>query len=300
MNQVSLAYLGVIVIWSTTPLAIQWSGDGGGWLFAVAARMAIGALLAPLLLLARGQKVPLHARAIKTYALSGLSIYLTMATVYWSAQYLPSGWVAVLFGLSPIITGSLATWVLHERLLTIRRLSGIIISLSGLLLIFELDLQGYKQLGLGISGILIAVCIQASSAVWIKQVQADISGLATTSGGLLICAPLFAAHWWLLDGVWPSTLPSRSLAAIIYLGIMGSVVGFALYYTVLREMAATQVALITLITPVGGLLIGHWFNAEPVTPMLALGCVLIVSGLATWLWSDEYVSADAKDRHVSR
>ncbi|MBU2479196.1 MAG: EamA family transporter, partial [Gammaproteobacteria bacterium] len=38
------AFLGVILIWSTTPLAIQWSSEGGGFLFGVAARMWLGAL----------------------------------------------------------------------------------------------------------------------------------------------------------------------------------------------------------------------------------------------------------------
>ena len=39
---VPAAYLGVIIIWSTTPLAIKWSGDDVGFQFGVAARMLVG------------------------------------------------------------------------------------------------------------------------------------------------------------------------------------------------------------------------------------------------------------------
>ena len=39
------AYLAIILIWSTTPLAIQWSTQGAGFAFAVLLRMAIGLLV---------------------------------------------------------------------------------------------------------------------------------------------------------------------------------------------------------------------------------------------------------------
>ena len=46
------AYLGIVLIWSTTPLAIQWSTQGTGFAFAVLARMLIGVIVAALLLAA--------------------------------------------------------------------------------------------------------------------------------------------------------------------------------------------------------------------------------------------------------
>jgi len=42
---VPAAYLGVIIIWSTAPLAIKWSGEDTGFLLGVSRRMLIGALL---------------------------------------------------------------------------------------------------------------------------------------------------------------------------------------------------------------------------------------------------------------
>ena len=49
---VPAAYFGVILIWSTTPLAIQWSAQGAGFGFAVFARMAIGFAVCLALLVA--------------------------------------------------------------------------------------------------------------------------------------------------------------------------------------------------------------------------------------------------------
>ena len=36
------AFLGVVLIWATTPLAIKWSSEDAGYLFGVASRMVLG------------------------------------------------------------------------------------------------------------------------------------------------------------------------------------------------------------------------------------------------------------------
>ena len=66
------AYLGIVLIWSTTPLAIQWSTQGTGFAFAVLARMLIGVVVAALLLTVWRIGLPLHARARRAYLVGGL------------------------------------------------------------------------------------------------------------------------------------------------------------------------------------------------------------------------------------
>ena len=75
--------------------------------------------------------------------------------------------------------------------------------------------------------------------------------------------PLLLAVYYLSDTPLPHAIPARAAVSIVYLGIIGSVLGFALYYYVLRHVEATRVALITLITPVIALLLGHGLNGEP-------------------------------------
>lgn len=49
--RVLAAYISVVLLWSTTPLAIKWSGEGPGYLFGATGRMTIGALCVGLALL---------------------------------------------------------------------------------------------------------------------------------------------------------------------------------------------------------------------------------------------------------
>lgn len=277
---VPLAYIGVIVVWSTTPLAILWSSQGVGFVFGVTSRMVIGAVVALVLTALFGLGMKWHRRAMQAYAAAGLGIYGAMLTTYWSAQFIPSGWIAVIFGLSPVVTGLLAAiWLEGERL-TFSRLAGMALGLAGLMVIFGSSLNLSGKAIFGVLGILLAATIQSTSAIWVKRIDAGVPAIVMTSGGLAIAAPLFLATWLLVGGTLPHDIPARTLGAIGYLALFGSVIGFALYFYVLRHVEATRVSLITLVTPVMALLLGNLLNGEVVTADVLLGAVLILSGLA--------------------
>ena len=131
------AFVTVILIWSTTPLAIKWSALGVGISFAVFSRMAIGMLLCAILLLAFRVRVPLHRKALQAYVAGGLSMFCAMALTYWSSQYVSSGMIAVLYGMSPLVTSLGAMLWLEEEVLTPSKLAGIIMGVLGLFLIFR-------------------------------------------------------------------------------------------------------------------------------------------------------------------
>jgi drug/metabolite transporter (DMT)-like permease len=276
---VPAAYIGVILIWSSTPLAIKWSGEGVGYLFGVTGRMVIGVVLALLILRLMGLPMRWNRAARKTYLVSGVSIYLAMSSVYWAAQFIPSGWVSVVFGLSPIVTGVLARIWLNEQGLTPPRLISLLVALVGLAVIFDVGLQAGPEAVWGLAGMLVSVFVHSGSAVWIKRIDARLHGLTVTSGGLVVAVPLFLLSWFLQGESWPEAIDNRALGSIVYLGVVGSVLGFALYYYLLRHVETTRLALITLMTPVIALLAGQWLNQEIIDPGVWVGTALIMLGL---------------------
>jgi drug/metabolite transporter (DMT)-like permease len=274
------AFVGVVLIWSTTPLAIKWSGEGVGFLFGVTGRMVIGLALAMLVLRLMGLRLVWTRRARKTYLVAGLGIYLAMISVYWSAQFIPSGWISVVFGLSPIMTGLLARIWLREQGLTPPRLLALLVALAGLGLIFDVGMQSGTQVAIGLLGTLFSVVCHSASMVWIKRLDARLHGLSVTTGGLMVAVPLFLLSWFLRGESWPGTIDGHVLGSIFYLGVVGSVLGFALFFYVLRYVEATRVALITLMTPVIALLVGQWLNQEAIDARVWFGTALIMLGLA--------------------
>ncbi len=273
------AYIGVILIWSTTPLAIQWSGDEVGWLFGITTRMCIGVLTGLVIALLFRVRLPWHVAARRTYLAAGLGLFCAMTLVYWAARYIPSGWISVLFGIAPMATGVMAHIWLQETALSPARLSGLLLGVAGLAIMMISTRTLGPGAALGIVGMLCSVTAYSASAVAIKRIGADIPALATTIGGLAVTVPLLLAVYLLTGEPVPVHVPLRAALSIAYLGIVGSVLGFAMYYYVLRHVEATRVALITLVTPVIALLLGNLLNGEVVHVEVWIGTVTILAGL---------------------
>lgn len=279
------AYLTVILIWSTTPLAIKWSAQGTSFAFAVASRMVIGLAVAALLLAVWRIGLPLHRRARMSYLAGGLGMFGAMILTYWGAQYIHSGLISVLFGLSPLVTGLMAMAWLDEEPLSTAKVAGMLLGLAGLAVIFgDSHEMGGAHAVAGVAALLAAVAIYSASLVWIKRIGDDSPPLATTAGTLAVSLPLFGMVWWLVEGGVPAAPPARAFAAIAYLGVFGSVLGFALYYYVIKHMETGKVSLITLVTPVLALLLGSLLNGEDVGVRVWLGTALIGLGLSVHQW----------------
>ena len=276
---VPAAYIGIILIWSTTPLAIQWSGTDVGYLFGITSRMMLGVVVGLLTAMLFSIELPWHAAARRTYIAAGLGLFFAMTSVYWASQFIPSGWISVLFGLAPIVTGVMATLWLSEKALSGSRIIGMLLGLAGLAIM----LLGSQALGpgaaYGIAGMLFSVIAYSASAVAIKRIGADVPALATTIGGLVVTVPLLIAVYVITGEPLPAMVPARALLAIVYLGVIGSVLGFAMYYYVLKHVDTTRVALITVITPVIALLLGHLLNGEAIQTEALVGTAAILSGL---------------------
>ncbi len=281
---VPAAFLGVILIWSTTPLAIQWSSEGGGFLFGVTARMVLGLIFCLLAIRISGIDMPWHARARGAYLAAGIAIYGAMMLVYWGAQYVPSGWIAVLFGLSPLLTSLFSAVWLSDHSLSRWKLTGLLLGVLGLMIIFSGGVEIGPHVGVGVAAVLLSTLLHSASAVWVKRLGTDLPALAVTGGGLSVAVPAFVLSWFVFDGVWPQALPERARFAISYLALFGSVLGFFWYYYLLNRVAPVKVNLVTLVTPVTALLLGHWLNGEVLLPTVWLGTGLILAGLTMHQW----------------
>ncbi len=279
---IKLAFIGVIIIWSTTPLAIKWSNGEMGFLFGVTMRMILGCVVAGFLVTVLRHPFSLSTRSLKAYLVSGLGIYIAMLMAYWSVTYMPSGWIALVWGISPVIAGILGHLFLGENTLVKHKIIGALVGLLGLATIFFEGAGIGNNTSLGVFLALIGVLGQVGSAIGVKKIGANVTGLVMTTGGLAVSIPLFAITWWIFDGQLPEAIPFRSGASIVYLALMGSVVGFSLYFYLLQNVDASKVALITLVTPVSALLLGSFLNDEMIGISVMIGTALILGGLASY------------------
>lgn len=281
---VPASLMGIVLIWSTTPLAIKWSSEEVGFLFGLSARMLLGVVICLILIALLRQPFKWHRAARHTYLASGLGLYFAMLCVYWGAQYISSGLVAVVYGLLPMLTFFISAVVLGDSLRQPAKLLAAMLGFMGLLVVFNPQ-DGITVMAVaGVIAVLASAAIHSLSMVWIKRIDAEISALSVTAGGLSVAVPLYLITWLLFDGQLPETMSEKTISSIVYLGVMGSVIGFIAFYYALRHVSANAIALLTLITPVLALGLGYWFNHEPLSTEIISGAVLIIFGLALHNW----------------
>lgn len=292
---VSVAYLAVVIIWSTTPLGIVWSSETVSPTLAVLLRMLIAIIPGMVILKLANINLPWSTQARKIYAYSCVGVFGGMLFSYLAAQYLASGMMSLIFGLSPIFSGVLAQKILDEPKFSRLKKLALAVALSGLFVVCFDSMSLSENSVIGIAFILLAVFFFSLSGVMVKSVAIDIHPLATTVGALTFSVPLFAIVWFLIDGTLPyQEWHARSIWAILYLGVFGSLVGFLAYFFILQKLRASTVALITMMTPVFALYLGAVLNNETVSLHLIFGALLVMFGLALYQWSGKSKRLKAK------
>jgi drug/metabolite transporter (DMT)-like permease len=245
--------------------------------------MMIGLVVGAFIIVIAKIRVPWSKNACLLYAYSSIGIFGGMLFSYMAAKSVPSGIISLIFGLAPIISGLLAQKLLNEAKFSMVKLGALACALIGLYFVSFNQIKDSQTQGIGLLFVFIAVSLFSFSSVMIKRVNIAIHPMATTFGSLVFVTPLFFMAWWLLDGQLNSNdWNARSLWAISYLGVFGSIVGALAYFHVLQNLNASTVSLTTLITPSFALAFGALLNNEPLSKELIIGAIIILISLGVF------------------
>ena len=284
------AYLAVILVWSTTPLAIVWSSASISPSMALLLRMMIALILALIIAKAANVRLPWHKAALQLYCYSAIGIAGGMFFTYLAASSVPSGLISLVFGLSPLLSGVFSQLIIKEKPLTLIKKIALLMAFSGLLIVCFDNLSMAKTNVLGLLYVFTAVLLFSLSGVMVKSVELTINPLASTIGTLLVTMPFFILAWWIMDGSFTvETWTAKSIWSIVYLGVFGSLLGFMAYFYVLQRLSASTVSLVTLITPTIAIALGSQLNNEVISQQLIMGAMLILLGLVFYLFGHKAV-----------
>ncbi len=292
--RIALCYIGTIIIWSTTPLAFKWS-IASGYIPGILCRLLLASICGSLLLLILRRRPPWNDAARRMYLVGGLSLFLTWVSIGWGMQFIPSGWVSVIFGLTPIMTSAISAFWHKESRMGVARLGSLLLSVAGLGVIFQHSLSLGPDAAWGIAANVLGTLFYAVTMDWMKRISAGVNAIVMTTASHAVALLMFAAAGLATGAGIEAELTPRTLGAIAYLGIIGSIVGYTMFFYLLSHLDTTRIAVISLITPILSVLMGHAFNAEPLNATIWTGTCLVVLGLL-WFEIDSTMARRARVR----
>src|SRR6185503_5415373 len=130
------------------------------------------------------------------YAAGAIGIFPNMPVVYWSAQFIPSGLVAVVFAMSPFVMGLMTLVLLKHNPFSVRRIVALLLALTGLVVIFYHQLQFSLRAAYGVAGILLSCFLFSFSGVLVKKLDVKVDSFNQALGTLLFALPGLLMLWW--------------------------------------------------------------------------------------------------------
>ncbi|HVL97190.1 MAG TPA: EamA family transporter [Solirubrobacteraceae bacterium] len=239
---------------------------------------AVGrALPAGLLLLALTRTFPRGAWWGRAAILGALNIGVFFALLFLAAQRLPGGVAATVGAVQPLIVAGLAWPLLRERPGSRRVVAGV----AGVAGVAVLVLR--PDAGLDPAGVAAALAGAASMAAGVVLTKRwgrpdGVGVLAFTAWQLVAGGLLLAVLTPAVEGL-PPGLGGGSVAALAYLGLVGTVLAYSLWFAGIGRLPAAAVSLLGLLSPVVAVLLGALAAAERLDPVQVAGVLTVLAAV---------------------
>ncbi|MGB5076748.1 MAG: DMT family transporter [Sphingorhabdus sp.] len=282
--RILIPFLIVSVIWGSTWFVIRDQLSVVPAIWSVAYRFGVAAIGMFLLAALTRQPLRIERPLLKwTFILGVLQFALNFNFVYAAEHHITSGLVAVIFALLIVPNAILAKYWLGRQVTT-SFVIGSVIAATGVALLM---IQEYRSAPIGgteiIMGLALTFCaILCASVSNVLQASPNVTRFPTIT--ILAWSMLWGAtanviFAFALYG--PPVIDPRPayLAGVLYLGIIGSVVTFPLYFKLIREIGPGKAAYTSVLVPVIAMLLSTLFEGYKWTYLAGSGATLAMIGL---------------------
>jgi len=228
------------------------------------------ALPAGLLAIAIGRRLPHGSWWWRAAVLGVLNIGAFFALLFLAAYRLPGGVAATLGAVGPLATAGFALALLGERP-TRWRLGWAMVGIVGVALMVLRPGAGFDAVGV-VAGLAGPVAMSAGVVLtrrWGRPVGAvPFAGWQLTAGGLFLL-PIAL----IVEGA-PPHLSIEALGGYAWLGLVGTLLAYALWFRGIGELPVVAVSFLVLLSPIVATTIGWAVLRQSLTAMQTVGFAL--------------------------
>jgi len=226
------------------------------------------------------KKIPLMA-ALGLTGIFGYNFFF-----FKGLKSIPASRGALLVSLNPLFVMLLSALVYKEKI-TKLKLLGVLVSLTGLVIVVSRGQIGSIFSSFQVGDLFILGC----PVTWaIYTIIARPALQHTTPLQATTWASLTGLSFLLLFSLSEPAMPKITLeigASLLYLGLIGTVVGFVWYYDGIQKIGATRTAIFTNLVPVFAILLSVLLLHEEVIWFTWLGGILVLSGV--WITNSQQI-----------
>ena len=278
-----LVFLLLGFMWGSSYLFIKIGVDAGLPPFTlVMLRLLIGSLLLGSVVLVAREQLP---RAVRFYAhisvvgLFGIALPFVLITM--AEAQVDSALAAVLTAPVPLFVIPFAALLLHDERVTLNKVIGVVIGLVGVAVLVGFD---PAQLGNGdffAELLLIGAAISyAIGGVWARRFVSGYRPMIPALFEVFTALVMVSVLAFLLERPLDGPFTPASIAAVAWLGLVGSGFAFMAFFRLLGRWGAQRTSLVAYLLPVWGIILGAAVLGEEIPPQLLLGTGLVIGGIA--------------------
>ena len=280
--KVRVVFLLLCCIWGSTWMFIKLGLRDLPPLSFAAARFLLATLILAAIVAARRSRLPRGREWLLLAQTGVLTFGINYGCVFWGEQHISSGLTALLQATIPVFGMLLAHPYLPGERLNARKLSGALLGVVGVGVIFSHQLGAEGSMALwGSAAIVAGAAFVAWSNVLVKAKGLKLDASVLSAGQMAFGFVALASAALLLEGS-PARLHWTRLAVVclLYLTLVGSVAAFLLYYWLVRHVEVTKTMLTALVIPLAAVLLGVVALGEELSWRTVAGGAVIMSGVA--------------------
>lgn len=249
----------------------------------VLGRVAIAALLLHLVLLLRHELPVLRElpwRQIGVMAL--LNNVVPFSLFVFAETRITSGLAAILNATTPAFTVVAAHLFTGDEKISAAKLVGVALGFAGVVLLTGGKFGDTTNSGSGVAlaACLVAAMLYAFAGIYGRRFRGmppmAIAASQVTASTVLLLPVALAA-----DQPWTLPMPHlTTIAALVGLAALSTALAYLIYFRLLATAGATNLLLVTVLSPVSALVLGTLFLHEAITASAIVGLATIGLGLA--------------------
>jgi drug/metabolite transporter (DMT)-like permease len=270
----------ISILWGANSVVIKLGLQDAPPLRLAGMRVVVGGTVICLWAWSTGRFVGFRVerREWQPLAVLGLLFSVQMAATNIGTWLTSAAHATILVNLYAVHTVVLAHFMIPGDRLSVRKLGGVLVAYSGIVVLFASQWSHGAPTLLGDVIVTVAGILLAERTVFLARAVQRLDPVKLLLAQAVVGTACFALASFLVEPA-PTRWTARLAGSIAYQGVLISGFNFVVNLALLRDYRPSALSAFFLTQPIFGVVAAALVAGDPLTPVLVLACVAVAAGI---------------------